>query len=179
MKTLSIKLLLVLTVLRMPMVLFAAGGTVTGKITEAGTNDVLPGANVTIEGTRMGAASGTNGVYSISNVPTGTHTLVVSFMGYKPVEEEVTVSEGATATVNFVLESEILTGKEISIKDLALTIKDSLGFKGDIYFNTEKPDGTMRKLTNVNLLNGLGFKHTIDLEQGIEFMYNAYLSKQS
>ena len=70
------------------------------------------------------------------------------------------------------------TGIEISIKDLALKIKGSLGYKGDIYFNTEKPDGTMRKLTNVDLLNGLGFKHSIELTQGIDLMYNAYLSKQ-
>ena len=53
----------------------AVAGTVTGKITEAGTNDVLPGANVTIEGTRIGAASGTNGVYTISNVPANEDAL--------------------------------------------------------------------------------------------------------
>ncbi len=70
------------------------------------------------------------------------------------------------------------TGKEISIKDLALAIKQSMDFRGNIHFNSNKPDGTMRKLTNVNLLHGLGFKHTIELDQGIDLMYNAYLSKQ-
>ena len=70
------------------------------------------------------------------------------------------------------------TGNEISIKDLALKIKDSLGFQGNIHFNTEKPDGTMRKLTNVDLLHGLGFQHRVDLDHGIGLMYNAYLSKQ-
>ena len=70
------------------------------------------------------------------------------------------------------------TGQEISIKDLALKIKASLNYKGEIYFNTDKPDGTMRKLTNVELLNGLGFKHTVELDQGIDLMYNAYLRKQ-
>lgn len=70
------------------------------------------------------------------------------------------------------------TGIEISIKDLALKIKETLKYKGDIHFNTEKPDGTMRKLTNVDLLHGLGFKHTIELDQGIDLMYNAYLRKQ-
>jgi len=69
------------------------------------------------------------------------------------------------------------TGIEISIKDLASKIKESLGFKGDIYFNIEKPDGTMRKLTNVDLLHGLGFNHNVELDQGIDLMYNAYLSK--
>jgi GDP-L-fucose synthase len=71
------------------------------------------------------------------------------------------------------------TGKEISIKGVAEKIKETLGYEGEIYFNTEKPDGTMRKLTNVGLLNGLGYKHTIELTQGIDLMYNAYLSKQT
>jgi len=71
------------------------------------------------------------------------------------------------------------TGIEISINDLALKIKESLGFHGDIFFNSEKPDGTMRKLTDVGLLNGLGFKHTVELSQGIDLMYNSYLSKQN
>jgi len=70
------------------------------------------------------------------------------------------------------------TGKEISIKDLAEEIKTLLSYKGDIYFNTEKPDGTMRKLTSVDLLNGLGYNHTVELTQGIDLMYNAYLSNQ-
>jgi len=71
------------------------------------------------------------------------------------------------------------TGKEISIKDLAEKIKVSLKYQGEIYFNTEKPDGTMRKLTNVNLLNELGYIHNVELPQGIDMMYNAYLSKQN
>ena len=83
--------------------------------------------------------------------------------------------QGDPRKIHFV---NIGTGIEISIKDLALKIKEALKYQGDIYFNTEKPDGTMRKLTNVDLLNGLGFKHTVELDQGIDLMYNAYLSKQ-
>ncbi|MBN1482689.1 TonB-dependent receptor [candidate division KSB1 bacterium] len=109
-----INLLLVVVLLGLPLSAFAAG-TVTGKITEVGTNEVLPGANVAVKGTRLGSASGTNGVYTISGVPSGTHTLVVSFMGYKSQEEEVTVSDGASVTVDFVLEAEVLIGKEVSI----------------------------------------------------------------
>ncbi len=70
------------------------------------------------------------------------------------------------------------TGKEISIKELAHTIKSTLKYEGDIHFNTDKPDGTMRKLTNVDLLHGLGFNHKVDLDQGLDLMYNAYFSKQ-
>ena len=70
------------------------------------------------------------------------------------------------------------TGIEISIKNLALKIKEALNFKGDIYFNDDKPDGTIRKLTNADMLHGLGFMHSIDLDQGIDLMHNAYLSNQ-
>ncbi len=77
--------------------------------------------------------------------------------------------------INFV---NIGTGIEISIRDLAFKIKQSLNFKGEIFFNKDKPDGTMRKLTSVDLLHHLGFRHTIELDQGIDLMYNAYLSKQ-
>ena len=49
------------------------------------------------------------------------------------------------------------TGKEVSIKELAETIKNSIGFKGDLYFNTKMPDGTLRKLTDSSKLHQLGW----------------------
>jgi GDP-L-fucose synthase len=67
------------------------------------------------------------------------------------------------------------TGKEISIHDLAFLIREKLGFKGDLEFNTSKPDGTMRKLTNPNKLHALGWHHQIEIEEGIEKLYNWYL----
>lgn len=68
------------------------------------------------------------------------------------------------------------TGKEISIKNLALLIKEKIGFKGDLVFNESKPDGTMRKLTDVSKLHSLGWHHTIEIEEGVERMYNWYIS---
>ncbi len=67
------------------------------------------------------------------------------------------------------------TGKEISIAQLANTIKETIGFKGGLVFNTSKPDGTMRKLTDVSKLNALGWKHSIELKEGIERMYEWYI----
>lgn len=67
------------------------------------------------------------------------------------------------------------TGKDISIKELAETIKKVIEFNGDLIFNTDKPDGTMRKLTDVSKLNGLGWKHTVELEDGIKKAYQWYL----
>ncbi len=70
------------------------------------------------------------------------------------------------------------TGSEISIAALADKIKDSLSYQGKIHFNTAKPDGTMRKLTNVKLLKALGFKHKVELDEGIGLIYQAYLEAQ-
>lgn len=66
------------------------------------------------------------------------------------------------------------TGQEVSIKDLANKIKDLIGFKGELVFNTDKPDGTLRKLTDVSKLNNLGWKHSVSLDEGIEKIYNWY-----
>ncbi len=63
------------------------------------------------------------------------------------------------------------TGKEISIKDLAELVKDIVGFKGNIVFDTTKPDGTPRKLTDTTKLNSLGWKHKIELAEGIAKVY--------
>ncbi len=70
------------------------------------------------------------------------------------------------------------TGKDISIKELAETIKRIIGFKGNLVFNTERPDGTMRKLTDVSKLNKLGWKHTIELEEGIRRVFEWYTNKK-
>lgn len=67
------------------------------------------------------------------------------------------------------------SGKEVSIKGLAELIIDRIGFKGDIVFNTSKPDGTMRKLTNVSNLHKLGWKHKVEIDEGISRMYEWYL----
>jgi len=66
------------------------------------------------------------------------------------------------------------TGKEISIKNLAYLIKEKIGFKGNLVFNTAKPDGTLRKLTDPSKLHSLGWHHKIEIEEGVEKMYNWY-----
>ncbi len=66
------------------------------------------------------------------------------------------------------------TGKDLSIKNLAELIKNIVGFKGKIIWDTSKPDGTPRKLLDVNHLHKLGWKHKVNLEQGIEMTYKWY-----
>jgi len=62
-------------------------------------------------------------------------------------------------------------GHDLSIKDLALLIKDVVGFEGDIVFDTSKPDGTPRKLMDVSKMTGMGWKAKIDLRTGLKLVY--------
>jgi len=62
-------------------------------------------------------------------------------------------------------------GHDISIKDLALLVKKIVGFEGELKFDTGKPDGTPRKLMDVGKLHSFGWKHTIELEEGIRNVY--------
>jgi GDP-L-fucose synthase len=67
------------------------------------------------------------------------------------------------------------TGKEISIRGVAELIVDTVGYMGELFFNSEKPDGTMRKLTDVSKLHLLGWHHKIDIEEGVKRMFEWYL----
>ncbi len=67
------------------------------------------------------------------------------------------------------------TGVDVSIKELAKTIQKIVGYEGELYFNAEKPDGTMIKLTDPSKLHSLGWKHTVELEEGIRKVYEWYL----
>ena len=69
------------------------------------------------------------------------------------------------------------TGKDISIKELAETIKKIIGFKGKLIYNFSKPDGTLKKLTDVSKINSLGWRHNIEIEEGINMLYKWYLSR--
>jgi hypothetical protein len=80
--------------------------TVSGTVTDAATGDALPGANVVVEGTNMGAAATADGSFSISNVPAGSYTITASVIGYADDSRSVNVS--GDATVNFSLETSAL-----------------------------------------------------------------------
>jgi len=71
------------------------------------------------------------------------------------------------------------TGEDLTIKDLALLIKEIIGFKGDLAFDSSKPDGTPRKLMDVSKLHSKGWKHKVDLKEGIKLAYQDFLSKHS
>lgn len=70
------------------------------------------------------------------------------------------------------------TGEDISIKDLAYLVKEMTGYEGELVFNTSKPDGTPRKLLDVSKIHGMGWKHRIELREGIESVIAGLAEKQ-
>ncbi|MGU8814890.1 GDP-L-fucose synthase [Clostridium perfringens] len=99
----------------------------------------------------------------------------------KPLREFLYVDDMADACV-FLMENydgeqhvNIGTGVEVSIRELAETVKEVVGFEGELVFNTDMPDGTPRKLTTVDKLNSLGWKHKVDLNNGIKMAYDWFL----
>ena len=67
------------------------------------------------------------------------------------------------------------TGEDLTIKELAYLVKDVVGFQGDIYFNTDKPDGTPKKLSDVSKLKELGWIYKTPLREGLERTYAEYV----
>jgi GDP-L-fucose synthase len=67
------------------------------------------------------------------------------------------------------------TGEEISIKELSNVIARTIGYNGNIFFDASKPDGTMRKLTDVSKLHSLGWHHKIEIDEGIRKVYDWYI----
>ena len=70
-------------------------------------------------------------------------------------------------------------GKDISIKTLAILIKNIVGYEGDVVFDASKPDGTPRKLLDVSKLTNLGWSPKIGLEEGIKLTYEWYVKDVS
>ena len=71
------------------------------------------------------------------------------------------------------------TGKEISIRECAEHIMSEIGFKGKLQWDSTKPDGTMKKLTDVSKLHSLGWHHSIEIEEGIHRLYKWYVEEMS
>ncbi|MCR5723131.1 MAG: GDP-L-fucose synthase [Lachnospiraceae bacterium] len=95
-----------------------------------------------------------------------------------PLREFLYVDDMADACV-FLLENysgeqhvNIGTGKEVTIKELAETVKKTVGYEGEIIWNTDMPDGTPRKLTDVTKLHNLGWTHKVELEEGVKLAYD-------
>ena len=83
-----------------------------------------------------------------------------------------------TNTQSMLSHINIGTGSDVTIRELAETIKDVVGYKGKVLFDSTKLDGIPRKLTDVSLLSCMGWKYTTDLKTGLERTYNWYKAQE-
>ncbi len=111
------RFLLIVIAMLMPFALLGQTiGKIVGTVTDRETGDALPGANVVIEGTTLGAASNVSGEFIILNVPVGAYSIKASFIGYKSVTlQNVRVSIGLTTEANLALPSEALEVSDVII----------------------------------------------------------------
>ncbi len=113
----------------------------------------------------------------------GTKEVVVWGTG-KPMREFLYVDDLAEACY-FLMENynepgaiNVGTGSDITIADLAHLVKRIVGFEGELVFDTSKPDGTPKKQLNVSRINQLGWKATVELEEGIRKAYSSFLEQE-
>ncbi len=93
-------------------------GTITGRVTDVSSGDYLPGANVMIRGTNFGDATDREGQFVIANVPPGTYTLVVGYIGYEEFSTEVSVTAGTTTRQDAALNVSYVPGEEVVVEGL-------------------------------------------------------------
>ncbi len=109
-------ILALVAVLLVASVAFSQSGKITGRVLDRETGDALPGANVSIVGTTLGAATDVSGDFVVLSVPTGIYSIKANFIGYREVTiDNIRVSSGLTTQLDFELPSEALEVSEISI----------------------------------------------------------------
>ena len=96
----------------LPTFVFAQN-TVSGTVSDASTGEALPGANVVLEGTNMGAAASSDGTYSISNVAAGSYTVTASVIGYANASKTVNVSGAVTVNLALAVSALELSALEV------------------------------------------------------------------
>ena len=133
----GIKTLMVVAFL--PLFAFAQSGSITGQVTDAETGEALVGANVVLEGTSMGAATDSDGMYSISDVSAGTYTVTASVIGYADASGTAAVSAGGAATVNIALSQSAIMLSSLEIMASRATRDTPVA-----YSNISKEEMTMR-----------------------------------
>jgi TonB-dependent receptor len=104
----------------------ATNGTVEGFVKDAQTGDALPGANVLIVKSSLGASTDVNGKYVIRNVPPGSYLLRATYIGYKQKESQITVAEGQTLKFDFKLSALAVEGEEVVITAQAAGQKEAI-----------------------------------------------------
>ncbi len=92
-----------------------ASGTIKGRVLDKESKDLLPGANIVVKGTSIGAATDLNGAFSISNAPSGPQTITASYLGYVSISMTVNIPEGGSVTQDFYLGATTIKGETVVI----------------------------------------------------------------
>ena len=90
-------------------------GKLQGKVTDKNSGDPLPGANVFLEGTSLGAATSVDGEFSIRQIPPSNYSMIIRYVGYLEKKMSVTVKSGSTIEVNIELEYVGVESKEVTV----------------------------------------------------------------
>jgi len=105
MRRITFILSMIVLIISLGGTVFAAGTNIEGYVTDAQTGGPLPGANVFLTGTSMGAATDAEGKYLIQDIPPGKYTITVSYIGYKSEKLTVDIRQGLTLRQDFKLEA--------------------------------------------------------------------------
>ena len=120
----SLYLLMMCTLLAPVTVLAQQTGTLAGQVTEASNGSPLPGANIGIlEVTNKGTATDADGLYTLTGIPVGTHTVIVRYVGFREMRTTVTIQENQETTQNIALEEDFLNMEEIVVTGQGASIE--------------------------------------------------------
>lgn len=148
-------------ILMMPLSVFAQNASVRGKVTDGSTGEILPGANVVLTELSIGASSDIDGNYEIKNVPSGSYSLKVSFVGYKHYSASVTIT-----SVDVVIDI-TLTPDFLGLEEVYVTAYGIEKTKNELSYAAQKVDGDeIAKVATGNFINVLsGRVAGVDIKQ--------------
>lgn len=148
-------------ILMMPLSVFAQNASIRGKVTDGSTGENLPGANVVLSELSLGASSDIDGNYEIKNVPAGSYSLKVSFVGYKHYSASVTVT-----SVDVVIDI-TLTPDFLGLEEVYITAYGIEKTKNELSYAAQKVDGgEIAQVATGNFINVLsGRVAGLDIKQ--------------
>ncbi len=137
------RFLLIITTFLISVAVYGQTGTVTGRIIDQGSTEGLPGANAIIKGTAIGSITDLDGQFTISDVPTGSQVVVISYVGYETIEQAVEVSSGTVniGTIN-------LTLGAVGLKEVEVIASVAIDRKTPVAVSTIKGQAIEEKVGN-------------------------------
>ncbi|MCP4314231.1 MAG: TonB-dependent receptor [Bacteroidetes bacterium] len=150
--------MIILMIMSISMQGFAQGyGSLSGKVTDLASGEILPYANITIAGTTIGTVSDNNGEYMLPRLREGKHSISCQFLGYVTVTRDITVMSGENLVLDFVLESKHLTLEEVVVSVQAYGQTKALNqqLNSDAVVNVLSEE-KIKELPDVNLAEAIG-----------------------